>query len=432
MVIGSQSHYVLLSGRWYTADSLDGKWAYVASGKLPADFADIPASSAKDHVLASIADTKEAHEAVLEAYIPQTAEVKRSQAQVEVTYDGNPEFVEIEDTDLHYAANTASSVIRSGDLYYCCNDGVWFVASDPAGPWEVCDSVPQEIYTIPPSCPVYNVKYVYVYDSTPEVVYVGYTPGYVGSYVYGGTGVYGTGYVYPGWSGTVYYPRPVTWGFAVRYNPYTGNWGFRFGYASGGWFAGGVYRRGWWGSGGYRNVDIDINRNININRSRNNIYNRRRDVARRPVRDRAVADRPRTRPADRTRPAAERPRADRTRPADRRPGTGRPGADRVRPAQRPATRPQQRPNNMYADRKGNVHRRTDKGWQSRDRSGWSRQQQPNRNLQRQHASRQRGTSRTNNYNRSRGSSRPSRGSRGSGGRGGGRGGRGGGGRGGRR
>ena len=56
-----------------------------------------------------------------------------------------------------------------------------------------------EIYTIPPDCPVYNVTYVYVYSSTPDVVYVGYTPGYLWSFPYYGVPVYGTGWYYPGY-----------------------------------------------------------------------------------------------------------------------------------------------------------------------------------------------------------------------------------------
>lgn len=275
MEIGSQNYFVLLSGRWYWADTLDGKWSYVPSDDLPPDFAKIPPGSTKDYVLANVAGTTEARESVLETYVPQTATVKRSEAKVVVTYDGAPKFIQIEGSDLFYATNTSYSVIRFGRKFYCCNDGVWFEAYNSMGPWEICVAVPQAIYTIPPNCPIYNVKYVYVYSSTPEVVYVGYTPGYVGCYVYGGTVVYGTGYLYHPWYGTVYYSRPATWGFGVRYNPRTGNWGFRLGYSSGGWFIGiGGFRGGRWGPRGRRSVDV------NVNRSRNNLYNRRGDVAR--------------------------------------------------------------------------------------------------------------------------------------------------------
>ena len=61
--------------------------------------------------------------------------------------------------------------------------------------------------------------HVYVYGSTPQVVYTGYTPGYYGMVVTpSGLVVYGTGYVYPAWAGTVRYPLPATDGaYAAGY-----------------------------------------------------------------------------------------------------------------------------------------------------------------------------------------------------------------------
>ncbi len=47
----------------------------------------------------------------------------------------------------------------------------------------------------------------------------------------GGTAVLnndGTGYYYTPWYGAYYYPRPVTWGYGVHWNPYSG-WGFSIG-----------------------------------------------------------------------------------------------------------------------------------------------------------------------------------------------------------
>ena len=44
-------------------------------------------------------------------------------------------------------------------------------------------TVPPVIYSIPPSSPLHYVTYVYVYRATPQVVYVGYTPGYYSVYV---------------------------------------------------------------------------------------------------------------------------------------------------------------------------------------------------------------------------------------------------------
>ena len=74
--------------------------------------------------------------------------------------------------------------------------GSWGLRS--TGPGRSPTSVPEVIYTIPPSSPLHYVTYVYVYGATPQTVTVGYTPGYYGT-VLAPTGVvvYGTGYVYP-------------------------------------------------------------------------------------------------------------------------------------------------------------------------------------------------------------------------------------------
>ncbi len=45
----SGKYYVLISGRWFTAASLEGPWAYVNSAEMPADFAKIPVDSSQGH-----------------------------------------------------------------------------------------------------------------------------------------------------------------------------------------------------------------------------------------------------------------------------------------------------------------------------------------------------------------------------------------------
>ena len=79
---------------------------------------------------------------------------------------------------MTYAVNTGHQVILANGKYYCCYNGVWFDGSSANGPWAVCTAVPRVIYTIPPTSPLYNVTYCYVYGSTPTTVYCGYTSGY--------------------------------------------------------------------------------------------------------------------------------------------------------------------------------------------------------------------------------------------------------------
>ncbi|MGI9547864.1 MAG: hypothetical protein ACR2MM_11530 [Flavobacteriaceae bacterium] len=248
--INTQHHYLLLNGRWYSTRTLkDMEWQFIEPESLPDDFASIPADNESiSGMRSSVPGTPESQEAIYEQYIPQTAVVDRKKAGTEVTYDGEPKFEVIEGTSMAYAINTQSTVLAVDDSYYVVDNGIWFKGSKPTGPWAVADSRPEEIENIPPSSPVYNVKYVYVYDTTPEVVYVGYTPGYYHSYVYGGVVVYGTGYYYRPWYGYYYYPRPVTYGYAVHYNPYTG-WGFAVG-VSYGWMTF-AYRYAYWGPRGY-------------------------------------------------------------------------------------------------------------------------------------------------------------------------------------
>ncbi len=180
-------------------------------------------------------------------------------------YDGNPSFEPVAGTDLEYADNTGSTVIQSDRTYYLVEDGVWYVSDTPSGPWQVSDYRPQQVDTISPTSPVYNVKYVTIYDSTPDVVYVGYTPGYTGSYVYHNTIVYGTGWYYQPWvSPRYYYPRLGTWGFHANYNSWSGwnfglSWGwgpFNISYYSGGYWHRNHYwhhrHYGRWGPRGYR------------------------------------------------------------------------------------------------------------------------------------------------------------------------------------
>jgi hypothetical protein len=250
MHVGSQQYYVPLAGRWYHSKSLNGPWEYQAADTLPAAFAKIPKNSDQADSRVYVAGTEEAREAVLDAQVPKTAAVARGEVDIDVQYDGNPDFDEVDGTDMQFAKNTGSTVIESNGLYYLVEDGVWYVSAYPDGPWQVADYRPQQVASIMPTSPVYNVKYVYVYDSTPDVVYVGYTPGYLGSYVYYDTIFYGSGWNYRPWvSPYYYYPRFSTFGWNVRYDSWYG-WSFGFGWAWGP-FSASYYPGGYWHNNHY-------------------------------------------------------------------------------------------------------------------------------------------------------------------------------------
>ena len=162
----------------------------------------------------SVAGTEEANEAVLDAHLPADRRRSARDATIEVEYDGEPQFEMIDDTDdLRYAVNTADPVILAqGPLLL--RPGRCLVRGRRAGGTLGGRHLGARVEST--SCrraaPCSTSKYVYVYESTPDVVYVGYTPGYTGCHVYHTTVVYGTGYYYRPWYGTYYYARPATWG----------------------------------------------------------------------------------------------------------------------------------------------------------------------------------------------------------------------------
>jgi hypothetical protein len=232
----TQTYYYLAAGRWFSASSLDGPWAF-ASLSLPDDFKHIPASSAVGEILSSVPGTPQAEDAVLISQIPTTMVLNptTAAAQAKVTYTGTPQFAPIEGTTLQYATNTPDKVIQVGDVYYLCLQGVWFMSTTPQGPWTAAPSVPQVIYTIPPSSPVYNVTYVTQTTVVGGNIQSSYTAGYLGAFVVGaavgavvcsGTGFYYPPYIgYPAYGFPVYHPYPAPYGATPYYNTRTGAYG---------------------------------------------------------------------------------------------------------------------------------------------------------------------------------------------------------------
>jgi len=227
--------------------------------------------------------------------------------------------------------------------------------------------------------------------------------------------------------GAYYYPRPVTWGVRVVYNPWSGGWAYAPAYS--GWYGaafaasriywGGVYA-GWWGPNGYRyygntyKYKYTYNYNVNVNRppgyrppatqlpsggnatlpanrpgfaeggrrpGSDNIYNRPEN---RPIRP--GGERPAQFPANANRPGGG---AGQLPAGNMRPGQGvsQLPADQTRPgqgaSQLPAnkdrlgqgqisTRPANRPNDVLADKSGNVYRKSGNEWQQRNKNGWSK------------------------------------------------------------
>ena len=412
--ISTNNYYILKSGRWFASQRTSGPWKFVPSTEIPADFNMIEQGAEKDIVRASVPGTDEARDALLDAQLPQTATIDRRTAgeELKVEYDGAPRFNQIQGTSLLLAENANKTVMKSGSLYYCVENGVWFESASYNGPWVVSTSRPADVDNIPASSSAYNTKFVQIYDYTPDVVYVGYTPGYMGCYIYGPTVVYGTGWYYRPYYGSWYYPYHSTWGFNMNYNPWTG-WGIGFSYSTGpyhfgfgtggfsigmswgfgagmfypaygyggGWFGPPMYRPPcfapsypWYGYnrpgynynrpnrpninspgggninwGGGNQINVGGDVNINVNNpGGNNLYNRGPKGGNKGVTS-GIRD------------------VDLSKVNLSKTGKQQPAATRSGTAGRPTL-----PNNVFADKDGNIFKKDDKGqWQQNNGRGWS-------------------------------------------------------------
>lgn len=248
----SDYYFVLISGRWYKTKNLSrGSWIFVSPEKLPEAFKNIPTDSPLAHIRMSVQGTPESISATLDNGIPQTAVVDRLKTSMLLEYDGEPQFKPITGTKLAYAVNTAGSVIKEDNgNYYAVDMAVWFISDQANGPWKVSDHYPPDVKRIPPSYPVFNMKFVDIYDYDDEIVYVGYTAGYMGAFHYHGVIYYGTGYRYKSWFGNKYIPRPNTYGYGAKQKSSQsgGNVSFYAGVGMGGPMMGmgfGGYPYGW-------------------------------------------------------------------------------------------------------------------------------------------------------------------------------------------
>jgi len=227
--------YFLAAGRWFETASLDKGWAAVS--ELPGAFAKIPQDHGRAAVRESVPGTMEAALAYIAATLPQNSSVPmEATPSQEVVYVGAPRFEPISGTGVERAVNSPFAVIRHNNAYYLNFEAAWYRSDSPTGPWKPALVVPDAIFDIPPSDPLYYVTYVRPAGNQPQAgeARFTYSEGYNGMYTIGVNAVRGTGWAYQPWIGypggtPVYwsypptfgwgYPRGATWGSGYR-NPY--------------------------------------------------------------------------------------------------------------------------------------------------------------------------------------------------------------------
>ena len=127
-----------------------------------------PPTSLAGAVLPTVAGTPQAQAAADENAIAQTATVPlQERAEIRAEIRRRAAYVADRRHGMSYAVNASVPVIQvAADAYYAVAAGVWFTATQATGPWTIATSVPQAIYTIPPSSPIHYVTYVRIFDVT--------------------------------------------------------------------------------------------------------------------------------------------------------------------------------------------------------------------------------------------------------------------------
>ncbi len=398
MELSTLKYYLLLSGRWYTSKSLEKGWKYVKSTALPKGFSEIPSDSDSSNVLYAVAGTQEAKDAVIDAQIPQTATIDRESARLFVKYDGDPKLKKIEGTSLSYIENTQTPVVLANNHYYACDNAVWFESNSPHGFWNVATTIPDEIYSIPPSSPIYNITHVRIYKVTDKDVDAGYTAGYTNTYIYNDSIVYGTGYNYRPWYDNYYYPYYATWGFHMRWSPYWG-WGFGMSYGAcpygfmmhgGPWFGayyygyGHGYHRGYGDGSGMRPGNGDRPGNGERPGNGNGPGNGDRPGKGQGIKDKLANGDKGAKIQDRKNLYNSKDNKSRVKDRVKQDG------NRFESSKLD----NKRSNNVFADKDGGVHRKVDNNWEKRGNSGWDSSKEMNSerrdNLERNSQARDRG------------------------------------------
>ena len=218
----SGKYYLLISGRWFVAEDVDGKWE-PAFGSLPEEFAQIPREHARGHVRWCVAGTPEAAEAAARAALPERALLSR-RVSASVRYEGKDiRTAPLEGTEVRHVTNTEDDVLVVGGVYYACVRGAWFRSKNGESPWDHVESLPDDLLPVPESTGFWHVNVCSALGAEDKAYRFQIRGPYRGIYVHRGAPVYGNGWDRRGLlrSGN-WYPAARTYGENRWYDPVAG------------------------------------------------------------------------------------------------------------------------------------------------------------------------------------------------------------------
>lgn len=218
----SGQYYLLVAGRWFAADEVDGPWRE-AFGGLPDEFAKIPRDHVRGHVAWCVPGTPEAAEAAALATLEERVTISRGTSTT-VNYEGKePRTVPIEGTPIKVVTNTDDDVFVVDGTYWCCSKGVWFRSDDGRGGWSPATKLPAALDQIPEGSGSYQSRACRALGAVEGGFRFGATGAYSGVFLWKGTPIYGTGFSRRGLlRGGNWYPSPRTYGENRWYDPVAG------------------------------------------------------------------------------------------------------------------------------------------------------------------------------------------------------------------
>lgn len=216
------AYYLLVAGRWFTAEDVAGPWKE-AFGGLPEEFARIPRDHVRGHVVWCVPGTPEAAEACAQAALEERITLQKA-TSLTVQYEGGaPSTVPLEGTAAKMVVNSDDDVFVADGSYWCCARGVWLVSDDGRSGWKPAAAVPATLASVPESSGAYHVRFCSALGPAEAGLRFGASGGYSGVHVVRGAPVHGTGHGRRGvLRGGNWYPYPRTYGENRWYDPLAG------------------------------------------------------------------------------------------------------------------------------------------------------------------------------------------------------------------
>jgi hypothetical protein len=214
-------YYLLVDGRWFSSEELDGPWSDAA--QLPEEFAKIPRDYVRGHVVWSVPGTPEATEACALASLEERVTMNKY-APVQVLLEGKSLETAPLEGDVKYVTNTEDDCFVVGGAYYVCQRGAWFKSDDGKGSWKACVDLPAAIAKIPENTVAYHTTFCRPLGVEGETATFGVRAGYYGTYAFRGAPVYGNGVTRRGMQrNSNWYPCARTYGENRWYDSTTGS-----------------------------------------------------------------------------------------------------------------------------------------------------------------------------------------------------------------